>query len=216
LVPTIHNPTTATMPLSRREEVAEILRRNDVLLLEDDAYGALEPDAVPLSTLIPERTYFMASLSKCIAQGLRVSFVLTPGHTSAELLAAAPRASVQMPTPLTVALVTRWLQDGSANAIIRAIRAEAAARQKLAASVFARHSYNAHPNGHHIWIRLPGDWTSTAFASHVQSRGLAVVTSEPFTVDGVPPHAVRISLGAASSRSDLIRALDAVAAALRR
>ncbi|TAI64222.1 aminotransferase class I/II-fold pyridoxal phosphate-dependent enzyme [Bradyrhizobium sp. Leo170] len=65
LVPTIHNPTTATMPLSRREEVAEILRRNDVLLLEDDAYGPLEPDAVPLASLIPERTYFMASLSKC-------------------------------------------------------------------------------------------------------------------------------------------------------
>jgi len=215
LVPTIHNPTTATMPLSRREEVAEILRRNDVLLLEDDAYGALEPDAVPLASLIPERTYFMASLSKCIAPGLRVSFVLTPDHASAELLAAALRASVQMPTPLTVALVTRWLQDGSANAIIGAIRAEAAARQKLAARVLARHSYYAHPNGHHIWIPLPGDWTSTEFASHVQRQGLAVVTSESFTIDGVPPHAVRISLGAATSRSDLIRALDVVAAALK-
>ncbi|MGY3608194.1 PLP-dependent aminotransferase family protein [Bradyrhizobium sp. Leo121] len=49
LVPTIHNPTTATMPPCRREEVAEIVRRNDVLLLEDDAYGPLEPDAVPLA-----------------------------------------------------------------------------------------------------------------------------------------------------------------------
>jgi DNA-binding transcriptional MocR family regulator len=53
LIPTIHNPTTATMPLSRREEVAKILRANDVLLLEDDAYGLLEPKAVPLASLIP-------------------------------------------------------------------------------------------------------------------------------------------------------------------
>ncbi|RZN26681.1 hypothetical protein CWO90_25865 [Bradyrhizobium sp. Leo121] len=156
----------------------------------------------------------MASLSKCIAPGLRVSFVLTPGRASAELLAAALRASVQMPTPLTVALVTRWLQDGSANAIIGAIRAEAAARQKLAASVLAPHCFLAHPNGHHIWIPLPGDWTSTEWAPHVQRQGLAVASSEPFTVDSVPPHAVRISLGAASSRSDLIRALDVVATAL--
>jgi DNA-binding transcriptional MocR family regulator len=74
LVPTIHNPTTVTMPLSRREEVAETLRANDVLLLEDDAYGLLEPTAVPLASLIPERTYLTASLSKCIAPGLRVSF----------------------------------------------------------------------------------------------------------------------------------------------
>src|ERR1700716_2478356 len=53
LIPTIHNPTTATMPLSRRKEVAEILRRHEVLLFEDDAYGQLEPDAVPLASLVP-------------------------------------------------------------------------------------------------------------------------------------------------------------------
>jgi DNA-binding transcriptional MocR family regulator len=32
----------------------------------------LDPKAVPLASLIPERTYFAASLSKCIAPGLRV------------------------------------------------------------------------------------------------------------------------------------------------
>ena len=93
--------------------LAEILRASDVPLLEDDAYGALEPNAVPIASLIPERTYFAASLSKCIAPGL---------------LAAAQRASVQMPAFLMVALVTRWLQDGSAEAIIGAIRDEATAR----------------------------------------------------------------------------------------
>src|SRR4029434_2799803 len=45
LIPTIHNPTTATMPLSRREAVAEILRANHLMLVEDDAYGPLYPRA---------------------------------------------------------------------------------------------------------------------------------------------------------------------------
>jgi DNA-binding transcriptional MocR family regulator len=137
-----------------------------------------------------------------------------PDHASAELLAAALRASGQMPTSLMVALVTRWLQDGSVDAIIGAVRAEAAARQKLAAGVLARHRYSAHPNGHHIWIPLPGNWTREQFASHVQRPGLAIATAEPFSVDGTPPKAVRISLGAASSRLELVRALDVVAAAL--
>jgi DNA-binding transcriptional MocR family regulator len=57
LIPTIHNPTTATMSLARRREVAAILRANDVLLLEDDAYGMLDPTAVPMASLMPERTY---------------------------------------------------------------------------------------------------------------------------------------------------------------
>ena len=109
------------MPLSRRKEVAEILRRHEVLLFEDDAYGKLEPNAVPLASLVPERTYFAASLSKCTAPGLRVSLLLTPDQASAEVFVSVLRASVQMPAFLMVALATRWLQDGGAEAIIGAI-----------------------------------------------------------------------------------------------
>ena len=215
LIPTIHNPTTATMPRSRREEVAEILRANDVLLAEDDAYGLLEPNATPLASLIPERTYFAASLSKCIAPGLRVSFLITPDQHSAGLLAAALRASVQMPAFLMVALITRWLHDGSAEAIVGAIRDEAAARQKLAAEVLGSHPFYRHPNGHHIWIPLPRTWTRTEFASHVQRQGLAIVTAETFSVEDTQRHAIRVSLGAASSRAELVRALEVLATALK-
>jgi len=215
LIPTIHNPTTATMPPARRKEVAAALRANDVLLIEDDAYGMLDPKAVPLASLIPERTYFAASMSKCIAPGLRVSFLLAPDRRAAGFAAAALRASVQMPTFLTVALVTRWLADGSADAVIAAIRDETAARQKLAADVLARHAFARHPNGHHIWIPLPRSWSRTEFASHLQSQGLAIVTAEAFSVGDSEPHAIRVSLGAASSRSELVRALEILSIALK-
>ena len=93
LIPTIHNPTTATMPRARREQVAEILRARDVLLLEDDAYGMLAPEAVPLAALVPERTYFAATLSKCIAPGLRVSFLLTPAFKGRDWAWSRPKRS---------------------------------------------------------------------------------------------------------------------------
>jgi DNA-binding transcriptional MocR family regulator len=215
LIPTIHNPTTATMSLARRKEVAAVLRANDALLIEDDAYGMLDPKAVPLAALIPECTYFAASMSKCIAPGLRVSFLLTPDQHAAGVAAAALRASVQMPTFLMVALVARWLADGSADAVIAAIRDEAAARQKLAADVLARHAFARHPNGHHVWIPLPPSWSRTEFASHLQSQGLAIVTAEAFSVGDSEPHAIRVSLGAASSRSELVRALEILSIALK-
>lgn len=215
LIPTIHNPTTATLPPDRRRAIAAIVAAHGLHLLEDDAYGALDPTAAPLATLVPERTYHMASLSKCIAPGLRVSLLLTPSRAQAAAAGNALRTAAQMPVSLMVALAVRWLRDGSADAIVAAIREEAAARQKLAARALAGHEFAAHPNGHHIWVPLPRGWGRAEFASHVQRQGLAVVTSEAFSVDEPPPHAVRVSLGAAVSRAELGRALELLAAALK-
>ena len=70
-------------------------------------------------------------------------------------------------------------------------------------------------NGHHIWVPLPPSWNRTEFASYVQRQGLGVVTAEAFSVEDAPPHAIRVSLGAASSRAELVRGLEILAGALR-
>jgi len=215
LIPTIHNPTTLTIGAARREQLAGAIRRHDLLLFEDDAYGSLDSKAQPIATLIPERSYLAVSLSKCIAPGLRVSFLLAPDRAAAAMLGNALRTVAQMPVPLMVALVMRWLADGSADAIISAIAAEAAARQKLAAKALSGQTYAAHPKGHHVWLTLPPTWTRAEFAAHVQRQGLAVVTSDSFSVDGDPEHAIRIALGAARNRSELVGALDVLTVALK-
>lgn len=215
LIPTIHNPTTLTITPARRAELAGAIRRQGLLLFEDDAYGSLDPKAQPIATLIPERSYLAVSLSKNIAPGLRVSFLIAPDRAAAAMLGNALRTMAQMPVPLMVALVMRWLADGSADAIISAISAEAAARQKLAAKALSGQAYAAHPNGHHVWLTLPSTWTRAEFAAHVQRQGLAVVTSDSFSVDGNPEHAIRVALGAARTRADLVGALDVLAVALK-
>lgn len=215
IVPTMHSPTTATLPPSRRAKIAEIIASHGVILLEDDAYGALAPEMTPLAALIPERSYYMASLSKCIAPGLRTSFLLAPNGGEAARLSGALRTMVQMPVPLMTALVTRWLRDGSADAMVAAIRAEAQARQALAAQALAGHAFAAHPSGHHIWVPLPSNWSRAEFAAHVQRQGVVVVTSEAFSVSEPAPHAMRVALGAAANRADLVRALELLAAALK-
>lgn len=44
--PNLHNPTTATLPIKRREQIADIALRYSIPLIEDDAYGML-PAATP-------------------------------------------------------------------------------------------------------------------------------------------------------------------------
>jgi DNA-binding transcriptional MocR family regulator len=215
LTPTIHNPTTASMTPVRRRQVASVIARTNVLLVEDDAYGRLDKDSTTLAALVPEQAYLAASLSKCVAPGLRTSFVAAPQRVAADILAGALNATTQMATPLTAALAIRWLRDGTVDAIIGSIRAEAAFRQKLAAKALSGHSFAAHRFGHHLWLPLPAGWNRAEFSEHVRRRGLAVVTSDAFSVGTEAPHAIRVSLGAVSTRAELARGLDVLEAALR-
>jgi DNA-binding transcriptional MocR family regulator len=111
LVPTLHNPTTITLGPARRKAVADTIRNAGTILIEDDAYGLLEPSASPIANLIPERSYLAVSLSKCIAPALRVSYLLVPDATSEQVMRSSLQATMQMPPPLMVALATHWLRS---------------------------------------------------------------------------------------------------------
>jgi DNA-binding transcriptional MocR family regulator len=216
LTPTMHNPTTATMGKARRREVADVLRKSKTMLIEDDAYGALDPSQQPLAGQIPERTFLTISLSKCLAPALRVSFLVAPDRMAAQALRNSLRATSQMAPPLMSALVIEWLRSGEAERIMSAIRNEAAGRQLLAARILKGQSFAAHPKGHHLWLALPDRWSRTDFLAELLRQGLAVVGSEAFAVDQSPPHAVRLCLGAARNRAELSTALQLLLGTLRR
>jgi DNA-binding transcriptional MocR family regulator len=215
-VPTIHNPTTATMSPSRREAIAEIVRRRGLLVFEDDAYGLLPSRPMPpLAALLPDSTFYVSSLSKCLTPGLRVAYLAAPGATETARLAAAMRATVVMAPPLTAALATRWIGDGTAQAVLGAIRRESGMRQQLAASILPADCLRAHPAGHHAWLTLPNGWSGTQFAEYARRAGLAVVPGEVFeSVPGATPRQVRIALGTAESAASLEAALRLAADAL--
>jgi DNA-binding transcriptional MocR family regulator len=215
-VPTIHNPTTATLPPSRRAAVARIVRQYGLLLFEDDAYGCLpSPAPKPLAAYVPESAFHLATLAKCLTPGLRVAYLLIPDPSQAARLAAALRATALMAPPLMAALATRWIEDGTAGRILAAVRKESAARQRIAGEVLPAGLSAAHPQGHHVFLSLPSAWSRAEFTAYARQHGLAVVASEAFAVDpAAAPNAVRIALGAAPDRGRLRQALRVAADAL--
>jgi DNA-binding transcriptional MocR family regulator len=215
LVPTQQNPTTATMSPARRKAIAEIIRKRDSILIEDDVYGPLDPQAAPIATLIPERTYYAASIAKCIAPALRVAYLLAPDLAAEHAMRAGLQATMQMPPSLMVALVTQWLKSGVAAEIIRAIRNEAAARQQLAARFLKGVNFAARPASHHIWMPLPKHFDGTDLLSHLMRNGLAVVGEDAFAAGTSVPRGLRVSLGAARNRAELAQALQVLSNAVR-
>jgi len=212
LIPTLHNPTTATLSAERRSAVAKIVRDAGTILIEDDAYGLLDRSASPIANLIPERTYLATTLSKCIAPALRVAYLVTPDADAQLQMRGHLQATVQMPAPLMVALVTHWIEAGIADRIITAIRNEAVGRQQIAQRALKGFQFLAKPAAHHLWLRLPEGRRDVA--AHLLRNGLAIVGGDAFTVDGTPPHAARVSLGAARNRAELTQALRILIGAL--
>ncbi len=215
LNPTLLNPTTVTVSRARREAIVEVARRYAVSIIEDDAYGSIPPGGPPpFAALAPETTYHVAGLAKCLGAGLRIAYLVAPSARAALPLAASLRAATVMASPLTAALATRWIRDGTADAVLDFVRRESVARQRLAAAALPAALVEADPHGFHIWMRLPEPWSRSAFASQARSTGIGVVASDPFVAAGAPPEAVRICLGGLASRDDVAHALDVIAHAL--
>ena len=161
LNPTLQNPTTLTVPAGRRSEIAAIARRYGLPIIEDDAYGFIPPHGpAPFAALAPDLTWHIAGLAKCIGAGVRAAYVVAPDARRGWPFAAAVRAANVMASPFTVALATRWIEDGTADQILRFIRAEAAARQALASEILPLGSFKADPLSFNIWAGLPAGWNS--------------------------------------------------------
>src|SRR5690606_2730813 len=133
LNPTLNNPTTSTMSLQRRADIARIAEQQGLWIIEDDPYSLLldEPPA-PIAAFAPSRTWYVATVSRGLTAGLRCAYVATPEGASQTALLDSLRGLSLMAPPLMAAVLTRWIRDGQAAQVLQGVRLEAQARQALA------------------------------------------------------------------------------------
>jgi DNA-binding transcriptional MocR family regulator len=209
--PTLHNPTTVTLSLARREAVVAVARHHGVTIIEDDAYGPLPvAPPPPLAALAPELTYYVGGLAKSLSPALRIAYLAVPDARSVVRVAGAIRATAAMASPLSAAIATRWIEDGTAAAVLAAIRTETAARQAIVTRILPPGAAIMSRDAYHAWLPIAAPWTRGEFAARLRSVGIGVVVSDAFALAN-PPEAVRLGLGAAGTRTDLAEGLQVVA-----
>jgi DNA-binding transcriptional MocR family regulator len=216
LNPTLQNPTAVTMPARRRKELASIASGCNVRIIEDDPYWLLaDAPPPPIATFAPGQVYYISTLSKCLTPGLRVAFVLIRDPHERERFLVALRSFALMVAPLTAALATQWILDGSADALMEGVRQEARLRHRMARDILAGR-YSGAGDGLHIWLELPGYWNSSQLARAAEGEGIAVTPAEAFATGSASVNAIRISLGSIKDRARLQAGLQRLSYLLAR
>jgi len=216
LNPTLQNPTAVTIPERRRKELAGIAQRCNVRIVEDDPYWLLaEAPPPPVATIAPEQAVYISTLSKCLTPGLRVAFVLIREPYERERFLVALRSFALMTAPLTAALATQWILDGSADRLMEGVRNEARLRHRMARDILAGR-YSGCGDGLHVWIELPAYWNPSQLARAAASAGIAVTPAEAFATGGGSVNAIRISLGSIKDRGRLQAGLQRLSHLLAR
>jgi DNA-binding transcriptional MocR family regulator len=216
LNPTLQNPTAATMPESRRQEILAVAEHCKVRIVEDDPYWRFAPGAPPpLARLSPTQVYYLSTLSKVLSPGLRTAFLVLPDEEAHARFLGALRSFSLMAAPLTHALAIQWIDDGTAARVFAGVRAEAHERQRVAVQALG----SAAGEGIHLWYPLPRHWAARDLAAAASAEGLAVAPSTAFFAShaqesGRAANAIRISLGAAEDRVRLHAALRRLSALL--
>lgn len=189
LIPTFQNPTGRTMPALRRAEVADVLLRHGVPLVEDDPYGELryagEPVA-PIAALpgMGERTLLLNSISKLMAPGLRLGWMRGDGPIMRTL--AVAKAAVSMQSSVVDQLtVARYLEAGDLDAHVAAVRTvywerrEALARA-LAAALPEGARLTDPEGGMFLWATLGAGWDTQELLASAVEAGVAYLPGWSF------------------------------------
>lgn len=206
LMPTCSNPTSIYMPQNRREELADIIRHYNLLLIEDDIYSFLAPEnAEPFFSMLPERTLHICSLSKSLCAGLRVAFMAFPERYRELLVSGMLNINLKT-VSLNAEIIAELIESGMADRIVAEKISLAQRRNQIYKNFFPIYDDNIARFFH--WVKLPVGLTSEEAEILALQRGIHILGSHRFEMGSHDQSAfVRLSIASPDSDTDLSYAL---------
>jgi DNA-binding transcriptional MocR family regulator len=213
----LQNPTGRMMGMARRQAIVDVARRQGLLLIEDDLYGAYaaELGRPPLALLAPERTFYVTGLSKSLTPGLRVGYCVPPeGGDWMERCTTALRGIAFGSPSLSGLIGVQWIEDGTAYEILDGHRREFTRRTAAALEVLGdlviRPPYAAATE---LWAPM-GELEAERAAARALREHVQVTPPTAPTAPGCSEHGIRLCLGGAPTLAVLEEALRVVARVL--
>ncbi len=208
LVPNFQNPSGITLSLQRRKEVVAIAAEYGIPLYEDDPYGRLRYSGEHLPSLMAiaksRNCIYMSTVSKTIAPGMRVAWLVIPDREVFERVVPAKQAADLHTSSFTQRAVYAY---ASRTEIFEAHIAEMlpvyTRRRDIMLSSLERFmpagSSWTHPDGGlFLWARVPEEVDTEELLALASRSKVAFVPGGPFWVNRVIRNTMRLNFSNAS------------------
>jgi len=189
VIPTFQNPTGRTLSVERRRQLVSLASEHDLLVLEDDPYGAVrfEGDAPPTLFELDEsgRVAYSSSFSKTVAPGIRVGYFVLPERLAHAVESAAASTYIT-PALLSQATVHEFLRRGHLERNLELVRSLLRARRDALVSALEERlagsgaRWNHPEGGYFLWLDLPEGGNARALLHAAEQVGVSFVAGPDF------------------------------------
>ncbi len=200
VMPTFQNPTGLTLSAERRSVLAQRARELDLWLVEDDPYGELWYDAPPPASLrshAPERTLKLGTLSKVLAPGLRLGYVVGP-RAALEVLTRLKQAMDLHTSTFNQRIAARVLAEDLLTRHLPAVRSRYATHCQAMLEALDQHfpataRWTRPEGGMFIWVELPTGMDADTLLPQAIAQDVAFVPGSAFYAGAPRRNTLRLS-----------------------
>ena len=211
VMPQNQNPTTQTMSPAAKQAFVEFAAAQHIVIIEDASYNLLTTrPTLPIASMLPAQTFFIAGLSKGIAPGLRLAYLAVPPPYAEAITTALYTMSITV-SPLMSELAARLIVSGAAWKTLARHQKETIARNRIAQKYLGTFLAVADEACIFRWLQLPANYScnGSAFEQLALQKGVQVYAAERFALgDSSPVNAVRLAITAPGSRVELEKGLQ--------
>ncbi|WP_026556278.1 aminotransferase-like domain-containing protein [Arthrobacter sp. 35W] len=207
-IPNFNNPSGVTLAPSRRQEIVDICREANILVLEDNPYGLLKFDgemAAPLRAGNAADVLYLGSFSKIFAPGLRIGWALVPAHLKQRFYLASEAVTL-CPPSFNQMLVSAYLRDYDWQGQIQTYRELYQSRCTAMLDALAEFmpdgvSWTTPTGGFFVWLTLPEGVDTYPLLYQGIDAGVVFVPGAAFTSADGPSNKLRLAFSAATAEN---------------
>ncbi|MHC0052819.1 aminotransferase-like domain-containing protein [Actibacterium sp. D379-3] len=205
-----HNPTTITTSPARRQQIAALAREFDFQIIDDQSYSLVRRDRPSYRDLVPERVWYVSSVSKSVAPGLRMGWFIAPDGKAEIGQLAARHSFFGLSRPI-LEVAADVLGAPDAAELRQRVVDETAARVAILRAALDGYALRSRSDVAFAYLPLPLGWRASSFQRACERKGILIRSADEYVLqNGRAPNAVRFGINGRVPRAEFERGCQAL------